>query len=207
MITSLNVRGLKINKHETFEYIIVIIFFVEKVQKKLTRELIRREVHLMNDLKANMLIDNDILESEEIFIDEVNSKATIASCNNMIISIEIRTLVKRMINKTLHARKFIVISSHSIIIISIHRSNLSLTRDFLFESFNLNVFMYAHIIDTIIDVVMTKNDFSQSIKISRNTRLEMITKIHYLNVFHVDIDDQNIIDYVERKSVREHKTS
>jgi hypothetical protein len=150
-----------------------------------------------------MLIDNDILESEDIFIDDVNNKATIFSCN-MSISIEIRTLSKSMITKILHARFITVILSHSMTIISIHRTNLSSSRDFLFESEELNVFTYAHIIDMFINVIMTKNDSNRSMKISRNFKLEVITKIQYFNAFHAN---DEVKEYVERKSFRTHKTS
>jgi hypothetical protein len=121
----------------------------------------------------------------------------------MIISIEIRTLTKKMINKVLHARIITIISSYSMIIISIHRSNLSSTRDFLFESKDMNISLYAYIIDDFINFIMIKNEFNQTIKISRNTRLETITKIHYSNAFLVDSDVQK---YVERKSTRFHKS-
>ncbi len=59
MTTSLNVRRLRINKHEILKYIIAIIYFIEIVEEKFVRELIRREIHLIDDLKINMLIDND----------------------------------------------------------------------------------------------------------------------------------------------------
>jgi hypothetical protein len=205
MTTLLNVRGLDINKHETSKYVIVIIYFLRKSrEKKSVREVIRREIHLMNDLKANMLIDNDILEPEEIFIDEVNSKATIFSCDDMIISIEIRTLSKDIINKILHARSITIISAYSMISISIHNINLFFDRNFLFEPENVNVSLFAHAIDNFTRSIIAKNEFNYLIKIARNDRLDTITEIQYSNAFHAD---QNIQDYAERKSARAHKSS
>jgi hypothetical protein len=202
----LNVRELKTNKHEISKYIIAIIYFSEFFSKdeKFMREMIRREVHLMNNLKINMFIENDILDSEEIFINDVNSKIIIASCQEMIISIEIRILTKNIINKILHARFTTMISFHFMTLIFIHHSNLSNDRDFLFESFDSSVSLYAHAIDVVTNCIMIRNDSSQSIKIFRNVRLDRITKIQYLNVFHVDLDIKN---YVERKSTQVHKKS
>jgi hypothetical protein len=211
MITFLNVRDLEINKHETFEYIIASIYFAEKIiQKKLIREVIRREVHLIDDFKVNMLIENDILDLEDIFINDVNNKVIIASCQHMIISIEIRTLTKEMINKVFNVRFITIISSYSMIIISIHHSNLSSNRNFLFESADLIISMYAHTLNNFISDVMIKNESSRSIKISRNARLKKIIEILYSNVFHVDFSDTSYVDvhsYVERKSARVHKKS
>jgi hypothetical protein len=80
MTISLNVRELRINKHEISKYIIVNIYFAEKIiEEKFIRKVIRRKVHLIDDLKVNMLIENDILESENIFIDDINSKVIIIS--------------------------------------------------------------------------------------------------------------------------------
>jgi hypothetical protein len=206
MTTSLNVRDLRINKHEISKYIIVSIYLAEKsAQEKFIREIIRREVHLMNDLKINMLIENDILDSERIFIDDVNSKIIIVSCQNMIISIEIRTFSKEMINKTLHVRSFTIISSRSMTIIFIHQTSLSTNRNFLFKSQNLNldVFLYAYTVDSIITAIMIKNESEKFIKISRNERPESLIEILYSNAFHVEKND--VQEYVERKSVRTHK--
>ncbi len=154
----------------------------------------------MNDLKINMLIDNDILDFEEIFIDDVNNKTTIFSCN-MIISIKIRTFSKNMINKSLHVCFITIILFYSMMIILIH-AELSTNKDFLFEFVDLDVSFFAHTMNSFITVIMTKNDFSKSIKIARNDRLEMIIEIQYSNAFHVDLDIQN---YVERRFFRVHK--
>jgi hypothetical protein len=206
MITLLNVRDLDTNKHQTSKYFIVTIYFTEKLEEKSVREFIRRKVHLINNLKANMLIDNDILRSEDIFIDEANNKATIVSCNNMIISVEIRTFSKEMINKILHARAIIMISFYSMTIISIHNANLSSNRDFLFEPDDTDISLYAHAINDSITAIMTKNLISKIVKISRNDRLRKITKIQYLNAFHAN-SETNLQNYVERTSRRIHKIS
>ncbi len=204
MITSLNVQELNINKHQTSKYIIVIIYFTSILNNKSIRDMIRREVHLIDELKINMLIDNDILELEDMFIDETNSKITIASCNNMIISIEIKTLSKKSINKVLHACAIIMIFFHSMIIISIHNINLLFNRDFLFESNDIDISFYAHTIDNFIIIIMTKNFINKIVKISRNDRLEKVTKIQYFNAFHAD-SDANLQNYVEKTSRHVHK--
>jgi hypothetical protein len=204
MIIFLNVRELEIDKHETFEYIITIIYFTEifMTDKKLVREMIRREIYLVNNLKINMLIENDILNLEDIFLDDVNNKTTMFSCN-MIISIEIRILSKKKINKTLHAWCITIISSYSMMIIFIH-SDLLTNRDFHFEFVNLNIFLFVHTIDSFITIITTKNDFEKLIKISRNDRLEVVIEIQYSNVFAAIVDIQ---DYAKRKSRRAHKIS
>jgi hypothetical protein len=183
IITSLNVRKLEINKHEIFEYIIIIIYFIKIIDEKFVRELIRRKIYLINDFKINMLIENDILDFEEIFVNDVNDKIIIFSCNNMIIFIEIKILSKKMIKKIMHTRCSITISSRLTIIISIHNTILSFNREFLFESNKTNVFYYAHIINSFINSIMTKNDSDHATKVLRNARLQTIIEIQYSNAF------------------------
>jgi hypothetical protein len=207
MTTSLNVRELDINKHETSEYIIAFIYFKEKItQKKVVRDVIERKIHLIDNFKVNMFIDNDILDFERIIIDEINNKVIISSCSDMIISIEIRIFVKEMINKKVHVRTTTIISFLSMMFIFIHNANLFKNRDFFFEFNDVNIFLYAYAIDFFIIFIMIKNDSLNVIKILRNSRLETIIEIQYSNAFHVSTNDE-IKEYVERKSRRIHKTS
>ena len=43
-------------------------------------DCIRREIHLVNNLRAKMLISNDIISPEQIIIDIANKSARIGSC-------------------------------------------------------------------------------------------------------------------------------
>jgi hypothetical protein len=107
-------------------------------------------------------------------------------------------------NKALHARYFTIISFYSIMIILIHHANLSSNQNFLFKTADMNIALYAHVIDTFIKVVMIKNDFVSSIKISRNACFDTITEIQYFNAFHVN-SNSYLQELVKQKSRRVHK--
>lgn len=69
MITSITIQKLKTNKHFTDKYVIVSMFFFEKNENNtLVKAKITREVHLINNLKTNMFIDNDVLKFENFDI-------------------------------------------------------------------------------------------------------------------------------------------
>ncbi len=106
----------------------------------------------------------------------------------------------------MHARCTITISFRSMIIIFVHNSNLSFNKDFLFESIDMNVFLYVHIVNSFISSIIAKNDSNETIKIFRNARLEMIIEIQYSNAFQVE-QENDVEDYVERRSTRTHKAS
>jgi hypothetical protein len=82
MASPISVRGLGTSKHPSDEYAIVPMYFPGKdkdgnpVMAKITRE-----VHLVDDLKANMLIGNDLIGPVEIAIN-VASKSAIRAVEN-----------------------------------------------------------------------------------------------------------------------------
>ena len=124
MIIFITVRGLRIDKHIINEYAIVFMIFIEKNDKgNDVRVMFRREVHIVNNLKINILIKNEIMGPEEMFIDFEKNTARINSCS-VIVLIEMRTLSKT-ISKLVYLRKTITISARSEVSISMHHFDVS----------------------------------------------------------------------------------
>ena len=65
MIISLIVRDIDTNQHQINKYIINNMYFVDEKNDKFVKIMIRREIHLMNDFKINMLINNDVIDFEK----------------------------------------------------------------------------------------------------------------------------------------------
>ena len=184
MITSITVRELNTTKHSIDKYVIVLMYFSEKNNHdELIKAKITRKIHLVNNLKANMLIENDVLKSEKFDIFTFTSTVYIESCE-IIISIFIKN---RFISQsaTIHFIKTRIISSHTKISISIHKISLS-KRDYFFELVEINFSIYFHVVDTAISVVLIRNNNVESIKIFKNFRLSKLIEIKHFNVFHVE---------------------
>ena len=112
MITLIIVRNLRFNKHSTDQYAIISIYFNKKNKKdEMIRAKITREIHFVNELKVNMLIENDILESELFDISMSNSTIYIESCD-VIIFITI-TSHRSMQTRFIYFTKTNFISSRS----------------------------------------------------------------------------------------------
>ena len=82
----LSVRGIRSTKYQTDEYIITPLYFSSTQDgnnKVLT--YIRKEIHLVNNLRAKILIGNDIIAPEGFVINITNKKANIKSYNIDII--------------------------------------------------------------------------------------------------------------------------
>ncbi len=110
MASPITVRGLGSNKHETSEYIVTSLYFPSQDADMVM--LAPREIHIVNNLKANLLIGIDIMVPEKIDILASQSKAVIGSCG-MIIPIEVRTRAGRAILHPVYIKKSITVPLYS----------------------------------------------------------------------------------------------
>jgi len=84
-------RDLDTFKHSSNEYAILSLYFFSKNNEdNLVMTKITQEVHLMNDFKINMLIENNLIDFEEIIIDVVSKSIFINNCD-VIVSIKVKT--------------------------------------------------------------------------------------------------------------------
>ena len=158
--------------------------------------MIRREIHLMNNLKINMLIDNNVIDFEKWNIDNKHSKITIDNCD-VIISIDIRrrSSINQSIYKSMHIKKTIIVSSQSKMIISIHYfvDNIFNDRNYFLESNETEFILYAHFMNIFIEIIFVRNDDKQTVKISRNYRLDYFIEFDYFNAYFVNDDNVDLI--------------
>ena len=184
MATPLKVRGLGTHRHESSEYAICDIHLKGEKDGKPVTSVLRREVHLVDNLKANMLIGNDVIGSEGIVIDPVKKQAFITS-TGATIPVEVRS-PKNNIQRPVHIRKTTVIPPHTEVAVPINGTSLPETRDFLFEpADDVNFTLYAHLVDASTSAVIIRNDHAQPIQIPRNFRLGRISELDYPNAFQV----------------------
>lgn len=81
MAISITILGLEANQHATDKYTISDIYIPAKnTQEQLVTAHIRREVHLVPDLKSNMLIETDIMTPKQFVLDLSKKSAFIGSC-------------------------------------------------------------------------------------------------------------------------------
>ena len=152
--------------------------------------MFRRETYIMNNLKVNILMRNEIISFEKIFIDFNKDIARINSCS-VIIFIEMRNFNKT-ISKSVHLRKTIIIFSQSKILILMYYFNVSNNRDFLFEFDEIfYITAYVYIVDIIINAMILRNNFNKSIQISRNHCLDRLFELNFLNTFKIDVIEKN----------------
>lgn len=166
MTTSLNVCDLRTHNHELDEYAIVDFYFDEmNEQENLARAHFRREIHLVDDLKTNVLIENDILDFEKIVINSLIKIVSIKSCN-VIILMKIKSrLYESVVKQLVNLRNSIVVSSKSQMLVLVHHDHL-LERDFLFElESKCDISLFAHMIDAFLHSIMMRNEKNRVIQL------------------------------------------
>ena len=177
--------------------------FDTKNDQKIT-SLFKRKIHLVDNLKVNILLSNDIIKFENFVIDMIKRHEIIDSID-IIILLKIRFL-KLTIQRFIHFKKITIISSHVELIVIVHHVEFSITKDFLFESNDsLNFILYAHFVDAFIKSIIVCNDREFSIINSRNFRLDKVFEIDFSNDFHIDIDDDDVKYFVVKKFKFIHK--
>ena len=156
---------------------------VKNENKKTVRACFRKEIHIVDDLKINMFIENDVMKSKDINVLSNKKIAYIKSCK-IIVSVKIRSF-EILIIKSVHLRKITLIFFHSKISMKINHLIVFNFRDFFkFDEINLLI-VYAHLVNAFTNEILFQNEFNRFIKVLRNYRLERFIKLKYINVYHI----------------------
>ena len=86
MVSPVSIRSVGPGKHSSINYATINLYFPGN---ECCTAAVHWEVHVVDGLKAKMLIGIDILGSKSFTINTGNKKATIRSCNNIIILLEV----------------------------------------------------------------------------------------------------------------------
>ena len=203
IISSITIRDLRSIKHSTNKYACCLMYFSEKNEddQSIFAEIIKK-IHLIDNLKVNLLIDNNVLNFELIDIFIFINTVFIENCNVIVsIVVKFRSFSQ---TKSIHTTKENKISSHSKLAISIHKI-VTFDRDYIFESKKIaNFAVYAHLMNYNIKTILVRNDIHNTVQISRNFRLRNLIEIDFSNAMHVDTDH---FDLILKRSKYFHKSS
>ena len=93
------------------------------------------EIHLINDLKTNLFIDNDLFIAQRVKIDLITQSVQMNNCQNLVVLIDTITKKNFDLKRTIRANQIVSVSTNFIVMIFInYHDNLSNDKDFLFES-------------------------------------------------------------------------
>lgn len=153
----LNVRGIGTSKHESAQFAALSLYFLSENQGgQQMYALIKCKLYLVDGLQANILIENDILFSEDFAIHISKNRALIGRYG-VIIAINARQH-RQFLKQKLLARNNNVIPPCSKSMIPLAPVSLSDDRDFLFYSTTqANLILYAQIVNYTITTILVSN--------------------------------------------------
>ena len=206
MTTSISIRDFDTTQHWFSDYVIIFIYFSNKKNEIIVKVMITREIHLIDNLKINMLIENDFMKSKKIDINVTKEIVYIDNCD-VIVALNVK-IFRIIVHTSIHARKTIIVFSHIEIVLSIHFTTIFANRDFLFESKNFNLSFYIHLTNVEFKNIVVKNDNDKFVHISRNCRVKRIIELDFSNAYMITVDDDNdVVELAMKKFFIEHKIS
>ena len=191
--TKISIRDLESKIHHFDEYA-VYIFYIKDVLFDNTRIFaqITREIHIVDDLKADMLIEADILTPKRMIIDFVTQFIKIGNCRDIVVPMNSCARFEP-VKRTMKSLSKTILPPRITMLVSIAYADgkLSENRNLLFESqcalsLGLADEVYAHMIDVSFHVIQIRNDIDQTIVISRKARLEVLDEYEQNECFPIE---------------------
>lgn len=176
---AITVRGIGSWTHQCSEYVCVNFFITGRLNGKKAIVSITHQLHIVDELKAKVLVGMDILGLEQAIIDINRQRLTLPMCENFTTDIKV-TPKRRQTNKVVLASKLTTIPTNSVTAVPIHlRGTVSLLadQDFVFQpvSRGLNLGLQGgprgHIVDTGFVFVEVQNRTNRPVVIPRKARL------------------------------------
>ena len=180
MAAKIPIRGLGSKIHHSDEYA-VLTFYMEGVLPDGTRAFaqITREIHVVDDLNAGMLIGSDILTPERMVIDFATQSIRIGSCRGMTVPMDSRAR-SQPIKRTVKSAAKLTLAPHATVQVPVaYSGKLPEDRDLLFEPqcalpLGHAGGVYTHMVDSSFQAVQVRNDTDRSIVIPRKARLGVL---------------------------------
>ena len=161
------IRGIKFNKYITTEYVVLNIYILEyyNADDRSIEALFYRQAYIVEGLKTKILVDINIITSENINLIIFERTDYIDSC---YITFELSISSSRsFIRRDILLKKLISVLAYSYMIISIKYIDLLSEDNFIFKSFNkCLVALFASIVDLFFYIVLARNDIDELVQLS-----------------------------------------
>ena len=184
MASPISVRGIGSNHHSTNQYVLLEMYLPGKRNGKDVRAKITREAHLVDGLKAKMLLGTDIIGPEKIDIIASKNQAFIGSCATMV-DIDLKPRSRGVTMKPVVAEKTTTLPPRSQMVLPVHHASLPDDRDLLFEPTTATISLYAHLVDGSFHSVMARNDSDEPVVVPKHLRLGTVSEIDYDNCYQI----------------------
>jgi hypothetical protein len=136
LLSSISMRNIENIMHHIFDYVVFTLYFDDQlIDKIVVIDKFQIEIHLIDDLKINIFIDNDVFIDQQIKLNLTQQTIQLNNCQNFVAFIDVLTKQKVELKRIIRVKNIVIVSIKIIVNVSmLYNENLSIDRNFLFES-------------------------------------------------------------------------
>jgi hypothetical protein len=130
--SNVSVRGIDNRTQKTSTYVVLQIFIPghHKQDDAVKLAEVRREFHIVDDLRCKMIIGEDVIEPEGIVIDSQSRKASIKSCGEFAFKVRITPKGRQVLHRRVRSMNRVTVPPGSTALIPIKVKPLPENRDY-----------------------------------------------------------------------------
>ena len=123
-----------------FDYIVINCYFDNYLSNSIndrvsTIDKFDAKIHLINDLKINLLFDNNVFIAQRVKINLITQIVQLSNCQNLVASIDTITRKNSNLKRIIRVKQIINVFVNFIVMMLVnYYDNLSNNKNFLFES-------------------------------------------------------------------------
>ena len=208
IVTSIKIRDIEAREHDSSKYVELNFYLNDTLANEDQIDAIdvehstiahfKREVHVMNDLRAKLLIDIDILDLEVMIVDLDKRQLIIESCDDVIVSLSLKSRDEK-IDRVIRVKDMITVSSHITMIVLVRYRDkvVSSDRDYNFflksnVTLDSNDDFLAHIVSTNIIAIQVRNATDKTFIVVKNIRVENLQNFDEEDCYLASSDDDHL---------------
>ncbi len=200
----ISVRGIGATRHLTNEYVVLDLYIHGEIPGQgIATAHLQREAHVVDNLKAKLLLEVDILTPEGMRLDFQERRLIIHSCKSLNTPLSITARDNVRLRRSVRTKKRQLVAPHSVTHISIKLKDIPEDRDFDFEPQYPGT--YAHIIDAESLFVLVRNDGDRTLVIPRHQFLGTVTECQEEGYYLADPEDDILAIYKHQEVQSEKK--
>ncbi len=187
MVYVLKIRDIGSNVYAINKQIIINLFISIIINKKKVITHLRRETHIIDNLKINILLKIDTLALEKILLN-FKDKTTIIDSYNIKIDVIITPKSIRLRKPLFYqSRITIPVYGSTKILIEVYKFLLN-NKDYIFEPKYNRIFFFISVVDANLSFINIINDTKFSFIIPARTRLDEIQDYNYNKYYYINVN-------------------
>lgn len=161
--SSIKIKGIGARMHDSSNHVIIDLLLFETIKNDIAIACLTAKFHLINNLKANVLVKINVMSSKDIILDCDKKSMSISTCNNIKVPMSVRKK-GASINRSMRAVIQTIISAEvaMTILIKLRRLELSKNRDYTFYSKETRLLgpkggFFTHVTDANLMAIQVQN--------------------------------------------------